>query len=204
MGAGTRAGGFTLLEVMIALAIFVAAAMALDSAMGASTRGTIRFEEKTLASWVASNKLIEMQLYQQWPSPGRQDEETEFGGRKWILQSDVSAGPLPDTRRVDISVGPVPEMGGERFFAATLTALLSKPATPLAGASEGGFPASGGETTPGSGEGGQPEGGSPPPEGDGAATPGPSDDEPPPAPDGEANAPATGDDSDAPDALERP
>lgn len=182
MGAGTRAGGFTLLEVMIALAIFVAAAMALDSAMSASTRGTIRFEEKTLASWVASNKLVEMQLYQRWPSTGRQDEETEFGGRKWILQSDVSPGPLPDTRRVDISVGPAPEMGGERFFAATLTALLSKPATPLAG----------GEATPGSGEGGQPEGGSPPPEGEGAGSPS-LPDEPPPAPDGEANTPATGD-----------
>lgn len=148
--------GFTLLEVMIALAIFVAAAMALDSAMGASTRGTIRFEEKTLASWLASNKLVEMQLYQRWPEPGREDEETEFAGRKWLVQSDVAPGPFSDTRRVDVSVGPVPEMGGERFFAATLTALLVKPAeggaASAAGSEGGGGPSSsGGLPTPGEG-----------------------------------------------------
>lgn len=133
--------GFTLLEVMIALAVFVAAALALDSAMGANTRGTLRFEEKTLASWIAANKLVEVQLYQQWPSIGRQDEETEFAGRKWLVQSDVSAGPLPDTRRIDIQVGPAAEFGGERPVVSTLTALLVKPAAPAV--------ASGGPAAPG-------------------------------------------------------
>lgn len=123
------ARGFTLLEVMIALAVFVAAALALDSAMGANTRGTLRFEEKTLASWVAANKLVELQLYQQWPATGRQDEETEFAGRKWQVQADVAAGPLPDTRRIDINVGPVAEFGSERTVVSTLTALLVKPPT---------------------------------------------------------------------------
>ena len=124
--------GFTLLEVMIALAVFVAAALALDSAMGANTRGTLRFEEKTLASWIAANKLVEVQLYQQWPSIGRQDEEPEFAGRKWLVQSDVSAGLLPDTRRIDIHVGPAAELGGERHVVSTLTALLVKPAAAAA------------------------------------------------------------------------
>lgn len=124
--------GFTLLEVMVALAIFVAAALALDSAMGANTRGTIRFEEKTLASWVASNKLVELQLYQAWPAPGRQDDEAAFAGREWSVRTEVSAGPLPDTRRVDVSVGPVVEFGGEASSVATLTALLVKPAAPPA------------------------------------------------------------------------
>lgn len=131
--------GFTLIEVMIALAIFVAAALALDAAMGSNVRGTMRFEEKTLASWVASNKLVELQLYQQWPNTGRQDDEAEMGGRRWFVQVDVAEGPLPDTRRVDITVGPVVEtFGAERVSVSSLTALLAKPAPPAATPAPGG------------------------------------------------------------------
>lgn len=113
---------------MIALAIFVAAALALDSAMGANTRGTIRFEEKTLATWVASNKLVELHLYQRWPGVGRQDDESEFGGRKWFVETIVSEGPVDNTRRVDIAVGPAPDtFGDDRHPVSTLTALLARP-----------------------------------------------------------------------------
>ena len=122
--------GFTLIEVMVALAIFVAAALALDAAMSANVRGTVRFEEKTLATWVASNKLVELQLYQQWPATGRQDDEAELGGRRWFVQVDVSNGPLPATRRVDITVGPATEFGEERQSVASLAALLAQPPPP--------------------------------------------------------------------------
>lgn len=132
--------GFTLLEVMVALAIFVAAALALDSAMGANTRGTIRLEEKTLASWVAANKLVELQVYQQWPGTGRQDDRAAMAGRDWLVETEVSPGPVPDTRRVDIRVGEVPGEGGERQFSATLTALLTRPSPPPGQAAAGQSP----------------------------------------------------------------
>lgn len=122
--------GFTLIEVMVALAIFVAVAIALDSTMSANVRGVTRFEEKTLAAWVASNKLVELQVYQQWPSIGRQDDESEFGGRRWFVQTEVSDGPYPQTRRVDISVGPQPEGAlAEKHPVSTLTAMLVEPDT---------------------------------------------------------------------------
>lgn len=125
------ARGFTLIEVMVALAIFVALALALDSTMSANVRGVSRFEEKTLAAWVASNKLVELQVYQQWPENGRQDDASEFAGREWFIQTEVAAGPLPDTRRVDISVGPQPEgTMAEKHPVSTLTALLVKPMQP--------------------------------------------------------------------------
>ncbi len=125
------ARGFTLIEVMVALAIFVALALALDSTMSANVRGVSRLEEKTLAAWVASNKLVELQVYQQWPENGRQDDAAEFAGRKWFIETKIAAGPLPDTRRVDISVGPQPEgVMTEKHSVSTLTALLVKPMQP--------------------------------------------------------------------------
>lgn len=124
----SKARGFTLIEVMVALAIFVALALALDSTMTANVQGTMRMEEKTLATWVASNKLVELQVYQRWPGTGRQDDESEFAGRQWFVETAVFEGPFPDTRRVDISVGPRPEAAlAEKNSVATLTALLVKP-----------------------------------------------------------------------------
>ncbi len=125
--------GFTLIEVMVALAIFVALALTLDSTMGANIRGVTRYEEKTFAIWMASNKLVELQVYQKWPGNGRQDDETEFAGRTWFIETTVSNGPYPDTRRVDIAVGQRPEsVLAAKNPVSTLTALLVKPAAPPA------------------------------------------------------------------------
>lgn len=132
-GGRRAARGFTLIEVMVALAIFVAIALALDSTMSANVRGVTRMEEKTLAEWIASNKLVELQVYQKWPGNGRQDDESEFAGRKWFVETEVADGPFPDTRRIDISVGPKPEGAmTEKHSVSTLTALLVKPAIPAA------------------------------------------------------------------------
>ncbi len=132
--------GFTLIEVLVALVVFVAVAMALNSTMGANVGGQTRFEEKTLATWVASNKLVELQVYQKWPENGRQDDEAEMGGRHWQVWTEVSDGPYPDTRRVDISVGPKSQeiIATEKHAVATLTALLVKPPPPPETASAGG------------------------------------------------------------------
>lgn len=142
MRAHQSTAGFTLIEVMVALAIFVAVALTLDSTMGANIRGVTRYEEKTFAMWVAANKLVELQVYQKWPGNGRQDDEAEFAGRKWFIETTVSNGPYPDTRRVDIAVGQRPEgVLTVKNSVSTLTALLVKPAaapaTPAAAAGGG-------------------------------------------------------------------
>lgn len=132
------ARGFTLIEVMVALVVFVAVAIALDSTMTANVTTQVRFEDKTLATWVASNKLVELQVYQKWPANGRQDDESEFAGRRWFVQTEVADGPYPETRRIDIHVGPKPEgVFTEKNPVATLTALLAKPAEAPAPANPG-------------------------------------------------------------------
>lgn len=62
-------------------------------------------EEKTLASWVAANKVTELSVQFEWPELGRGNEEVEFAGRLWRVQIEVSETEVPNLRRVDVDVG---------------------------------------------------------------------------------------------------
>lgn len=70
-----RARGFTLLEVLVALAIFAMVAASVLSASARSLQNASRLEDKTLAMWIADNRLNELQLEQTPPSSGRNQGE---------------------------------------------------------------------------------------------------------------------------------
>lgn len=137
-------GGFTLVEVLVAVIVLGLAAVALANAFGGSTRGHVRMEERTAAWLLASNKLVEMQVYAQYPETGSSDERVEKDGVTWRVRTRISAGPYPDTRRVDIEVGPEPEQGQDFYIVYTESSLLGKPfGNPQAGANPGNTPAGG-------------------------------------------------------------
>lgn len=120
--------GFTLLEVLVALGILVFAIMALMQSMGTAAVNTSMLDDRTQAYMVATNKLVELQVYQEWPENGTQDEKLERDTRTWQIRTRISNGPYPDTRRVDIEVGPEVTGGRERSVMYVLTSLLGKPA----------------------------------------------------------------------------
>ena len=106
-----RAGGFTLLEVLVALAIFAMVAASIMTAVTRSLQNAARLEEKTLAMWVADNQLVEMQLQDPPPGEGRDQGEVDFAGRRWEWRSEVTATSEPAMRRVEIIVASRPERG---------------------------------------------------------------------------------------------
>lgn len=120
--------GFTLLEVLVALGILVFAITTLMQSMGTAASNTHMLDERTKAYMLASNKLVELQVYQQWPETGTQDERIERDDREWLIRTRISGGPYPDTRRVDVEVGPDRAPGQERQVLYVLTSLLGKPA----------------------------------------------------------------------------
>ncbi|VXC60089.1 Type II secretion system protein I [Pseudomonas sp. 8Z] len=98
------ARGFTLLEVLVALAIFALVAASVLTASARSVRIASQLEEKTLAMWVADNHLTELQLATTPPDDGRDEGQVEFAGRLWQWQSEIEATSEPSMRRVTLWV----------------------------------------------------------------------------------------------------
>lgn len=95
--------GFTLLEVMIALSIFAIIAATIMDAASQGVDSIIHLEEKTLASWVAENKLTELRLSGQL-SVGDKTETIKMASREWKVSTNMAKTPLPNTYRVTVSV----------------------------------------------------------------------------------------------------
>lgn len=99
-----RSRGFTLLEVLVALAIFALVAAVVLTAAGRSVNNAGRLEALTLAGWIADNRLTELQLQQPAPSIGREDQQLEFAGRQWQTLSEVETSGTPGLLRIRVWV----------------------------------------------------------------------------------------------------
>ena len=99
-----RSTGFTLIEVMVALVIVAFGMMAVHTMLNSYAAASVYVEQKTLASWIATNKLTELSIGPTWPSLGDSDEDLEFAGRQWRCEIEVSETAVANLRRVDVSV----------------------------------------------------------------------------------------------------
>lgn len=98
-----KISGFTLLEVMVALTVFVAIALTLSQTASQSVDTTLYLQEKTLASMVAENKLNTLRL-EGMPAVGERNELTRLAERQWQLTTKVEKTEFPDTSRVTVTV----------------------------------------------------------------------------------------------------
>ncbi|MCW2364435.1 MULTISPECIES: type II secretion system minor pseudopilin GspI [Sphingobium] len=104
--------GFTLLEMLVALAIFSLAALALVRLQGVSARTSVDLNSRTMAQIVARNLMIERMTDPQPPALGASNGVAENGGRKWPWIQRVDKGEdgrlLIVTVRVDAGPGQSP------------------------------------------------------------------------------------------------
>jgi general secretion pathway protein I len=99
-------GGFTLIEVLVALSIFSLAVLALMNVAGENTRAAAAVATRMLAQVVAENRGVEA-LVTPGPLPVGQTEGAEAaGGRLWRWTRKVSQTADPAILRVDVSVVP--------------------------------------------------------------------------------------------------
>ncbi len=75
--------GFSLVEVLIALAVLALALSALIGASGSAARNTAQLQEKTFAHWVAMNKMEEIRLSGIFPELGIKEGKSTMVGREW-------------------------------------------------------------------------------------------------------------------------
>lgn len=99
-----QSGGFTLLEVMVALLIVALGIVGLFNQTIGISAGTIQMKEKTLASWVALNEITRVRLSGELPDVGEFDGETEFANAEYRWQARISETGVDDLRRIDVDV----------------------------------------------------------------------------------------------------
>lgn len=96
--------GFTLLEILLALAIFAYAASSIMKLLGSTATNLSEIEQMTLASWVANNRLVELQVEDTWPPKNNAKGQEDMAGRTWYWQQTVQKTEGQDLRAVTVTV----------------------------------------------------------------------------------------------------
>ena len=96
--------GFTLIEVLVALAIVAIALMAGLQATNALTRNAQRQADVLLAHLCAENEMVKVRLSRQMPAIGDSQQVCEQAGRRFEVSVVVRPTPNPTFRRVDAQV----------------------------------------------------------------------------------------------------
>ena len=102
--AAQPAAGFTLIEVLVALAIVAVALAAGIKAAGALANNAQRLADVSAAQWCADNQLVNLKLARQFPSIGDSDFTCAQLGRDFRGQLRVRGTPNPNFRRVDAAI----------------------------------------------------------------------------------------------------
>ncbi|WP_445115860.1 type II secretion system minor pseudopilin GspI [Acinetobacter sp. WZC-1] len=95
--------GFTLIEVVVALAIFAIAAIALSNVAMQYTQSTANAILRTKAQFVAQNEIAQMQINGEWLE-GTQSKQVTSQGETWQIDKKSEATISPSVQRIDIQV----------------------------------------------------------------------------------------------------
>src|SRR5680860_39445 len=100
-----RSRGFTLIEVLVALLIFGLIATAAAEVGSQYIASYERVRDKTLAAWLAENRINEIRLQTRLPTTSEVADDREFGPYRWQVITRVTATADASIRRVEVSVG---------------------------------------------------------------------------------------------------
>jgi general secretion pathway protein I len=96
--------GFTLIEVVVALAVVAIGMLAVFKTIGDSVNNVTELRDRSFADWIADNRITEIRLSGQMPSVEETAGEVEFAGRRWHWVTKVSQTQVVGLRRIDVSV----------------------------------------------------------------------------------------------------
>lgn len=122
-----KSRGFTLIEVMVALAIVATALPALMMLITSQLQGSGVIREKTQAFWIAENQLTQVQmrraLLEQYTLPDSENGELTLGGQTWYWELESQETEVEKFKRLDIRVALA---ANKDDFLASLTGFISE------------------------------------------------------------------------------
>lgn len=104
-----RNGGFTLLELLVALALTAVGLAALWNVLNQGVAVSSALPDRVVAKWVAHNRVVLRQAGGQWPEPQMYRSTEVMAGKTWHWEEEVATTSEPRLRRITVRVGASPE-----------------------------------------------------------------------------------------------
>jgi general secretion pathway protein I len=101
--------GFTLIEVVVALAVVIIAFMAMYGSMIQSVATTTLMQEKTIATWIAFDRITDLRINNEFPDDDESTDEVEMAGTEWVYTTRFIPTASDDILQVIVKVAPVQE-----------------------------------------------------------------------------------------------
>jgi general secretion pathway protein I len=108
-----RSRGFTLVEVLVALAIVTIGMAAVMGTLTSSADTVFYLRDKTFAQWVGLNQIANLRLSGQMTATGNSDGDTDYAGRSWHWRQEVTATEVAGVVRIDVKVRPKEVQAGD-------------------------------------------------------------------------------------------
>jgi general secretion pathway protein I len=121
-----RNAGFTLVEVMVALAVAGLSLAAVAAAIGQMADAASVIQERTYASWIAQNKIAELRLANELPEVSTTNGEVDYAGLEWAWRATISETGVENLFRVDVEVS----FAGADDVIRTVTGFVGEPGAP--------------------------------------------------------------------------
>jgi general secretion pathway protein I len=121
-----RIAGFTLVEVMVALAIAGLSLAAVAASISQMVDAGSAMQERTYASWIAQNKIAELRLANVVPEVSQTNGELQYAALEWAWRATISETGVENLFRVDVEVS----YAGSDDIIRTVTGFIGEPGVP--------------------------------------------------------------------------
>ncbi len=125
-GHSDHESGFTLVEVMVALAVAGLSLAAVAASIGQMVDAASVMQERTYAAWIAQNKIAELRLANVEPEVSTTSGEVDYAGLEWAWRATVSETGVENLYRVDVEVS----FAGSDDVIRNVTGFIGEPGVP--------------------------------------------------------------------------
>lgn len=96
--------GFTLAEVLVAVAVLAIALAAVMRVTAQSAGTAAEIRDRMQGLWVAEDRLALYQMRRDYPPPDTRDGDTDWFGRKWYWTDKIQTTQVDGIRRIEIEI----------------------------------------------------------------------------------------------------